>query len=564
MSTSLSTLGISKDDILGYECRHATYTTSSDKKHDCITIKEYIHLKDGRRFPNIRTVIDFKRPFWVTSKAAMNHKDHLEWDKIENLVKYESTQLELLDSVARATKQFVGKSTTLRTLAQQPGLYGTDITPTVLIKHAYTKKFPELISSSATVAALDIEVDVVDGHGEILCASITFGDRAFQAINVNWLSAKHLSEVYTAFDKYLGKYKKERNITLEVLFVENEAELARTVLEKAHEWKPDFISIWNMNYDLNKIQDVFKKYNYDSARIFSDPSVPDIFTKWKFREGKTQKVTQSGKTMGLHPADRWHIAECPASFYFLDAMCLYKRIRIAEGQVSSYGLDATMKRHLGIGKLQFAEVDKLDGTAWHKEMQTNFKVMYCIYNLFDNIGQELLDEKIGDISKSFSALVGVSDFDKFNSNPRRIVDDLHFFCLDRGLVISATPDNCIDELEKYVIGLNDHIVTLPAFLMADIGYKLVKDADNITLAFDNCADIDIEATYPTLEDVCNISKETTYRELGCIYGLTDEERRAVGVNLTGGVSNAVEICTNVFKLPSYLEVERIYLENRPR
>lgn len=76
--------------------------------------------------------------------------------------------------------------------------------------------------------------------------------------------------------------------------------------------------------------------------------------------------------------------------------------------------------------------------------------------------------------------------------------------------------------------------------------------------------IDIEATYPTLEDVCNISKETTYRELGCIYGLTDEERRAVGVNLTGGVSNAVEICTNVFKLPSYLEVERIYLENRPR
>jgi hypothetical protein len=180
-----------------------------------------------------------------------------------------------------------------------------------------------------------------------------------------------------------------------------------------------------MNYDLKKIDEVFKKYNYDSARIFSDPAVPDVFCKWKYKEGKTQKVTQSGKTTGLHPADRWHIAECPASFYFIDAMCLYKRIRLAAGMVSSYSLDATLKRHLGIGKLNFADVDKLNGTAWHKEMQTAYRVEYCIYNIFDNIGQELLDEKTGDINKSFTALVGVSDFDKFNSNPRRIVDDLN-------------------------------------------------------------------------------------------------------------------------------------------
>lgn len=563
MGNDLSALGITKDDIVGFECRHATYTTSPDKRHDCVTVKEYIHLKDGTRIPNVRTIIDYKRPFWVTAKAMQNHKDHLEWEKLENLVHYECTQVNLLPTIASATKQYMGPRTGLKQLAQQPMLYGADIRPTELIKHGYAKKFPDCLSPSAGVAALDIEADIVYGTGDIICASLTYKEKAILTVNKWWLGPENYDKLQEAFEKYLGKYKRERNITLEIVFCDNEAECAKLLIDRAHEWKPDFISVWNMNYDLKKIQDVFKAYNYDSARIFSDPAVPDAFCKWKYKEGKTQKVTQSGKTTGLHPADRWHIAECPASFYFIDAMCLYKRIRIAEGMVSSYSLDATLKRHLGIGKLNFAEVDNLNGTAWHREMQSNYRIEYAIYNIFDNIGQELLDEKIGDISKSFTALVGVSDFDKFNSNPRRIVDDLHFFCLENNLVIATTPDEVKHELDKHVVGLNGWIVTLPAYLMSDTGLTLIKDnVDVKSLAYPHCADIDIEGTYPNLEDGMNISNETTYRELGMIQGLTDEERRAVGINLSGGVVNAVELCTHLFCLPNFEEMEKIYLANR--
>ena len=563
MGNDLSALGISKEDIEGFECRHAIYTTTADKKHDCVTVKEYIHLKDGRRIPNIRTIIDFKRPFWVTAKAMRNHKDHLEWEKLENLVKYESTQVELLENVARATGQYLGPRTGIKQLAQTPGLYGTDIRSTELIKYSYGKKFPDCISPTAMVAALDIEADIVYGTGDIICASLTFGSRAILTVNKWWLGPENEGKLHEAFEKHLGKYKRERNINLEIVFCDNEAECAKLLIDRAHEWKPDFISIWNMNYDLKKIQEVFKKYNYDAARIFSDPAVPDAFCKWKYKEGKTQKVTQSGKTSGLHPADRWHIAECPASFYFIDAMCLYKRIRLAAGMVSSYSLDATLNRHLGIGKLNFAEVDKLNGTAWHREMQTSYRIEYCIYNIFDNIGQELLDEKTGDINKSFAALVGVSDFDKFNSNPRRIVDDLHFFCLDHGMAISATPDEVKHELDRYVVGLNGWIVTLPAYLMSDTGLPLIKDNPEIlSLAHPHCADIDIEGTYPNLEDCMNISNETTYRELGTIQGFTDEERRAIGINLSGGVVNSVELCTTLLGLPTYEQMEAIYLEHR--
>lgn len=79
----------------------------------------------------------------------------------------------------------------------------------------------------------------------------------------------------------------------------------------------------------------------------------------------------------------------------------------------------------------------------------------------------------------------------------------------------------------------------------------------------HCTDIDIEGTYPNVEDVMNISNETTYRELHQIQGLTEQERREFGINLTGGVSNAMEICCKVFGLPNMFQMLEIYKANRP-
>lgn len=99
--------------------------------------------------------------------------------------------------------------------------------------------------------------------------------------------------------------------------------------------------------------------------------------------------------------------------------------------------------------------------------------------------------------------------------------------------------------------------------MSDTGLPLIKDnPDMLSLAHPHCADIDIEGTYPNLEDCMNISNETTYRELGTIQGFTDEERRSIGINLSGGVVNSVELCTKLFTLPSYEQIEAIYLTHR--
>ena len=57
-------------------------------------------------------------------------------------------------------------------------------------------------------------------------------------------------------------------------------------------------------------------------------------------------------------------------------------------------------------------------------------------------------------------------FNKFNSNPRRIVDDLHFFCKERGLIIAGTAENVRHDYDKMVTDLGGWIVTLPSYMMA--------------------------------------------------------------------------------------------------
>ena len=63
------------------------------------------------------------------------------------------------------------------------------------------------------------------------------------------------------------------------------------------------------------------------------------------------------------------------------------------------------------------------------------------------------------------------------------------------------------------------------------------------------ADADILQAYPTGEIVLNISKETTCMEVLDIIGVPEEARRRAGINLTGGKTNAIEICNDIMNLP---------------
>lgn len=469
------------NEIKGYECKHVNYVKAVDGSNDdLLVIKEQIHYPDGTTKPNVRFIENFKRDFWITKEGFRTHIDKLEWEEVNRLQKFSSTQAGLTRSVARALGN-PGLKGSLRTLARNPYLYGTDISTPVLAKRKYLDNFPECRSFNQ-VAVLDIETDVNEGTGDPISISLTFKDRAFIVATKQFIQTvpNPVEKTQELFERYLGKYKKERNIQLEAMVVDGPAEAIIETFKRAHEWMPDFIAIWNINYDLPIIISTLEKYGVDPAEVFSHPALPPKYRYAKYLEGASGRLTASGKYMPLHPADRWHTMDCPASFYFIDAMCVYKRVRIAQGNEASYSLDYILGKDLELGKLSFTETDNLTGLEWHRTMQKHYKIEYLVYNLFDCIGVELLDERNKDLASTISVLCSHSEYSRFPSQPRLTVDDLHFYCLENGLVAASTSDQMEDDNDEHVLEMTDWIVTLATHLVDDNGLKVINEMPDVS------------------------------------------------------------------------------------
>jgi len=112
--------------------------------------------------------------------------------------------------------------------------------------------------------------------------------------------------------------------------------------------------------------------------------------------------------------------------------------------------------------MKFDEVSHLSGLRWHEVMQERYKIEYGVYNIFDSIALELLDEKTNDLSSKITTASQNSEYKNFNSNPKRLCDELHFWYQEREqpCVIGSSSDDPVDELDQYVIGHHDWMNSL--------------------------------------------------------------------------------------------------------
>lgn len=545
-------------NIKGLECKHVGYVTAKDgSPHDLLAVKEIVHYHDGRMVPRLRLIEDWKRPFWVTHPGHRNHKDKKEWEERYKLQEFSSTQITLPTSILRALGQEPGKYNSLRQICRSPYVYGADVTTPVLVKHHYMETWPEVNGangSPSTVCNLDTETDMVRGTGEILMCSLAQGSNVHLILSQIYLQGiqNPESDIRYAFEYYLGEYRAKRNIQLTIEIVPDAASVAYQAMMKVHAWKPDIVAIWNMDFDINKMAKDLERAGHDLGDVFSDPTIPLTYRTYKYVQGQSQKVTQSGKTMPIPYFDRWHSVEAPATFQVIDAMCLYRKLRFTKGMAAGgYSLDAVLKEELGIRKLKFKEADHLTGGQWHAFMQANYRIEYAIYNCFDTISMQELDEKTGDLSKQIGLHSGHSEYNRFPSQPRRTWDDMHFECLAVDKVAATTSDTMRTEMDALTVDLKGHIVTLPSHQHFDTGMTILEELPDFAVSiWAHVADLDVEATYPTEEALFNISKETTACELVAIEGIDERTQRSIGINLTGGHVNAVEICTRVFKAPT--------------
>lgn len=553
-----------KEDVSRVECRFAVLCSPPKDENgrlisqdDYHAVKEIIHLKDGRKISNLRIIKNYKRPFWITKEAFRNHQDKKEWEHEKKLQKWMCTQSKLVSSIATALGTREPARGGLRAVCRSPYVYGADIKSTALIKREYLERFPGE-TTPFKLSCFDTETNVLSEDNEIIMATLSCQDKVYTAIAKSFLEnvPNAVARLHELSKKYLGDIIEQRNIKWEFEIVESEIDIIYNTFKRAHQWKPDWLSIWNMDFDIPKILEALRRHGLDPKYVFSDPSIPENYKFFHYKQGQSQKVTASGKITPIKPAARWHTAFAPASFYIVDGMCAYRHIRNGQQEEPSYSLDSILQKHLGIRKLKFKEADHLEGFPWHVFMQTHYKLEYVIYNGFDCISMEMLDEVTKDLAFSMPLLSGSSDFEDFKSQPRRVVDELHFACQkSQDKVIGTTSDEMTDDFDDVTIGLDNWIIMLPAHLVASNGLKVIEECPDMATNFRRgTGDLDVAASYPNGEAVFNVSKETTAKELISIEGVDEYTQRMMGINMSAGHVNAVEICNNLFKMPPLFDL----------
>lgn len=537
------------------ECRFVVHVPTRDRvTPDVHLIKEQIHYEDGITIPNIRVVKDYQRPVWITKERYRNHKQKKEWEDVDKLYRKNVTQSTMIFDIAKMLNMGYVKNP--RDIMGNPYIYGADVHSTTFIKQSYKKRYPDGIKTPFSVATLDIETDVNNGTEDILMCTVAFNNKVYTVIDSNFLTgiANPVDQLHMTANKYLKEYVDDHDLQIEFDIANSPIDVVIKTFKKLHEWKPDILAIWNMNFDIPKILQQIEKAKIDPKDILCDPSLDRESRYCKYIEGTNKKITASGLVKPLSLSLQWHTLYLTASFYVIDAMCAYRRIRLAMPEKPSYSLDSILETELGKRKLRFEETNEYSGLVWHQVMQQQYKLEYCIYNIYDSYGMLELETKTKDLSYSLPSIVDSTPFNKASSQPSVIADNFFFYlynekqkvlaCTGKTAEIATTfaseNDDDEDEETYLPLSLKGWINTLNSHMLTH-GLNLIEEDSSLYTNI-RCfvSDLDASSAYPSALEVANVSKETTYRELSTIVGVEEKEFRYQNMNLICGPVNAVE------------------------
>lgn len=558
-------------EVLRREVRYAIHLPKNKDRDDCHYVKEQVYYTDGTSSPRTFLTANYQRQVWVTKESFRNHVDKKEFEVRDRLHEQKCTQSDINRTVANMLGQpHLASSPDL--VKGSPFVYGMDQTSTSLIKLKSLLK-NNFIQSPYTVAVMDIETSTDEKNREIYVNTVAMAGKAHTAISKKFLanSPGIIDRIQAALAKYLPKYVGA--LDWQITFHDDEVDLLKAVFKTANDWAPDFLAFWNVNFDMKVILGRLKKFNVNPIDVICDTSIPRQYRMCRYKEGITSKSAASGKHKPINPSLQWHNLFSTSKFYVIDAMCVYRQIRMAKQEEPSYSLNAILQKVLGSRKLSFEEAEQHKGAKWHIFMCENYPIEYLIYNLYDCLGVLELDNETKDLANSLPSGAGMTDFAKFNSNPKKIVDALFLFGLERGMVVGTVGpveyepvvvtkqkgsvddddyDDDDDEEEEFqALGLKGWIQLLPQnHLLAD-GLKCLEEYPNVsTSARGAVGDIDATAAYPTATMVSNASKATCVNEIIHIDGVTEETFREQNLSVCLGGVNSLEYFNVMFSMPA--------------
>lgn len=534
-------------------------------------VKEKVNYEDGTSEIRLRIIKDFKRPYWITQPNKRQHTQHKECEKIENLLQFEATESDLKDDIIKRLYNVGNPSyREYKKLKASPYVYGTDVNSRVFLKKKYQEAFPDAFSAY-TLCTFDIETDI--DTEEVLLISIAMEDRVFTTIN-----KKLISRIDNPIPK-LNKLFKEnipgnKEYKVEYLILENELELFTKVMERVHQWKPDWLAVWNLDFDFGCMLKLCEKYNVDIADIISDPNLPKEYKFCTYKRANDASVSASGVRKNTDIQNKWNIVYTPAQYHWIDAMAAYAAKRTNSKKVpNGYGLDSILEFTLGkeYKKLKFNHLSDINyiGPDYHRYMVKNHPLEYIIYNQWDVLSMLELDSVTTDLQISLPVLSDVNPIDIFNSTPKKLVNTLHFEYLEHGYIIGnkmppeLMVNDGIGDVEDFeILDLKDWIITLPnKYLTEKYGRNVIVEnpnlKTNIRLFVYDC---DQASGYPSNTMEANVSKFTTKAEIVSIGNIPEEVFKKENINLMFGVVNQMQYCQTMMNFPSLEKLDAVFVK----
>jgi len=543
------------------EFRNILHLTKDECGEDVHLVKEINKDSDGNIEENIRIIKNYKRPFWITKPIFRHHKDKKETEDIKKLNMYKSTESDLFLNAKRHLGLITAKN--MRDIRMSPYIYGIDIDAKTFIKRKYLKTHNFNVTPYR-IGVFDIEVEL--RTDEIIIIGLATKKEIKTALLRKY--ANKIPNLYKEYKIYFEKYipdefpyKKQQLENMELKVFDTEIEMIKWIFKEANTMEIDFLTGWNIRYDIGKILEVCEKENVDPADIFHYDKIPLKYKYFKFIEGRTKKVTESGKEIPINIEEQWHVYRTSSNYKLIDAMSTHRYIRVGQENVpGGYSLNNILD-YEGIPlKLKFGDSEALQSNEWHLYMTENKPLEYIIYNNWDLNSIIMLDDKTKDLQVSLPLLSGISDFDIFNSGPKRLVNEFFFFALEHGRIL-GTKDPNMDK--DKILGLDDWIVTLKPHLLKDNGLKLIKELPNLrtnirTFVFD----ADAVSSYPSNIYAANVSKDTTHRELIKVEGFDKKTFKEMNIDLMFGITNALTYSQTMFKLPGLFKIQHMLEANK--
>lgn len=580
---------IKKEDIVGIECRHALHIPANYEQgtRDMHFVKEQVHLKDGSIVPRVRLIPDFKVDYYVTKEPYRDHKQKKDYEKLEKLSKFSSTVSELPSSVHAALGRY-GKPSDLMHLKESPYLYGLDISSANLLKTKCKEKYASVIPNPTknTLAVLDLETDVVDVEeddeddyvqaggkrkekfGKIIMGSLYMMSKLLVVVTRKFVEdiPNPVQAIRKQINESLKDYIAFRNMKVNIVIVNSEYGVLEKLFKQAHAWKPDYLGIWNISFEMERFFDASKREGFSLIDLMSDPDIPPQYRKLRWTPGKPTRRTVSGKFTPVRPHNQWPTVDLTASFKMVDLMCLYRQLRSSEQELPEYNLDYILQLNaegknlpFDLKKLKPEGTENYFGLDWHFVMQTKHKLKYIAYNGMDCIGPLELDELTGDVSATLEIKLSGSEINILGSKPRLLVEFFNKFSLTQGYAMGCHAKNVKDAIDDLTLPLSGWIIALQAHKVADNGVKVIVELANLTTNVRIfVADLDVSSSYPKGQEALNISKTTCLSEIIGIAGFDTYTMRMQGMNLTGGHVNAIEFCTIMLDAATPLELLSLF------